>query len=168
VLDDRDVANLMPAITPDTVGLSQSVARVVFVCTHNSARSQLAAAEWQRMSHVPCTSAGTHPASRVHPRAVVTGRRHGLPLKGAKTATFADSPKQGDLIVAVCDRAHEELPVVARDGATQTMHWSVPDPVRVDTDAAFESAYRDISMRVERLSAAMTESTGVPHPNRRS
>lgn len=167
-LDDRDVARLMTAVASDAVALSQASARVVFVCTHNSARSQLAAAVWQRMSQVPCASAGTHPASRVHPRAVATGRRHGLPLKDAKTADFKDFARQGDLIVAVCDRAHEELPVVSRGRGTGTMHWSVPDPVRSDTDAAFEQAYRDISMRVERLSAAVTEPPSRPQPSRGS
>ncbi|RPE47033.1 low molecular weight phosphotyrosine protein phosphatase [Streptomyces sp. Ag109_O5-1] len=46
--------------------------RVVFVCTHNSARSHLAAALWKRHSIVPTASAGTEPAQRVHPRAVAT------------------------------------------------------------------------------------------------
>lgn len=52
--------------------------RVVFVCTHNSARSPLAAALWARHSRVPAASAGTHPAARVHPRpAALVGPRPG-------------------------------------------------------------------------------------------
>src|SRR5439155_11510494 len=54
--------------------------RVVFVCTHNSARSQLAAALLAARSSVPATSGGTEPAQRVHPRTVRVGRRHGLTL----------------------------------------------------------------------------------------
>jgi ArsR family transcriptional regulator, arsenate/arsenite/antimonite-responsive transcriptional repressor / arsenate reductase (thioredoxin) len=54
------------------------VRRVVFVCTHNSARSQLATALWARRSTIPATSAGTRPAPRVNPRAVRIARRHGL------------------------------------------------------------------------------------------
>ena len=48
----------------------------------------------------------------------------------------------------VCDNAHEEL-----DPDLPRLHWSVPDPVRVDTDAAFEDAYTDIDGRIERLVA---------------
>jgi hypothetical protein len=81
--------------------------RVVFVCTHNSARSQFAAAAWARASTVPATSAGTHPADRVHPHAIRVGRRHGLALAGSSTAHVADVVRSGDLVVAVCDNAHE-------------------------------------------------------------
>src|SRR6187401_1318616 len=62
-------------LRPDALaGLAQAgivrAPRVVFVCTHNSARSQLAAALWQQHSTVPVASAGTDPAKRVHPLAV--------------------------------------------------------------------------------------------------
>src|SRR6478609_5399594 len=66
------------------------VPRVVFVCTANSARSQLAAARWNAISPVPAASAGTHPAARVHPRAVTAGRRHGLRLGRAKPVGIKD------------------------------------------------------------------------------
>ncbi|MCY9555872.1 hypothetical protein M5W98_30200 [Paenibacillus apiarius] len=62
---------------------------------------------------------------------------------GAYGITFRDD----DLVIAVCDNAHEELtgPVRPR------LHWSVPDPVRIDTDEAFEAAYADLADRVDRL-----------------
>ena len=124
--------------------------RVVFVCTHNSARSQLAAAMWSRRSPVPVTSAGTHPATRVHRRAVSVAHRHGLPLDDARTAEVGGVLRPDDLVVAVCDSAYEEL------GPTrERLHWSVPDPVRVDTDAAFEHAYEDLHERVDRLVTAL-------------
>jgi protein-tyrosine-phosphatase/DNA-binding HxlR family transcriptional regulator len=125
--------------------------RVVFVCTHNSARSQLAAALWARHSQVPATSAGTHPAARVHPRAVTIARSRGLSLVRAHTAHVRDVLHEGDLVVAVCDNAHEELD--APPGGR--LHWSVPDPARVDTDAAFEQAFHDIADRVRRLAPAV-------------
>jgi protein-tyrosine-phosphatase len=59
--------------------------------------------------------------------------------------------RDGDLLVAVCDNVHEEL-----DPAQHRLHWSIPDPVRVDTDEAFETAFADISRRVERLAATVT------------
>ena len=54
---------------------------MVFVCTHNSARSQLAAALWNDTSPVPAISAGTHPAPAVHPGAVAAAHRHRVPLR---------------------------------------------------------------------------------------
>ena len=122
--------------------------RVIFVCTANSARSQLAAASWNQLSTIPATSAGTHPGPRIHPRAIATAHRHGLRLGADRPVPVADQLHDGDLIVAVCDNAHEELtPDLPR------LHWAVPDPVRVDTDNAFEAAYTDIHRRVRHLTA---------------
>ncbi len=152
VLDDP----LVTALTsPAATNLNRAAERVVFVCTRNSARSQLAAAAWARASTVPGTSAGTHPAARVHPGAIRTGRRHGLTLDAHATAGVADVARPGDLLVAVCDNAHEELP----PGRTQ-LHWAVPDPVRVGTDRAFETAYEQITQRVERLAHAFHNDLG--------
>ncbi|MFI7436054.1 arsenate reductase/protein-tyrosine-phosphatase family protein [Micromonospora haikouensis] len=133
------------------------VERVVFVCTHNSARSQLAAALWRHRTHGAAASAGTKPAAQVHPRAVAVARRHRLELDPTRTAHVADVVGDDDLVIAVCDNAHEELtgPVRPR------LHWSVPDPVRLDTDEAFEAAYADLADRVDRL--APTVSPGAHH-----
>jgi len=160
--DDPAVARLLSA---SVVGPGGTVPRVVFVCTHNSARSQLAAAAWARASRIPVASAGTHPADRVHPGAVEVGRRHGLRLGRARTHRVADTLRPGDLIVAVCDNAHEELVAAAPavDGAAlgetgrSWLHWAVPDPVRVGTDEAFETAYTDLAHRIDRLAATLTE-----------
>lgn len=123
--------------------------RVVFVCTHNSARSQFAARLWTEQSQVPAASAGTHPAAKVHPRARAVARDHGLSLAHARTSRVDDVLRDGDLVVAVCDNAHEELEMRER------LHWSVPDPARVDTRAAFERAFADIADRVARLAPAV-------------
>ncbi len=85
------------------------VPRVVFVCTHNSARSQLAAALWKRRSPVPVASGGTEPAERVHPLAVAVAREHGLSLTRARTHRVGEVLRPDDLVVAVCDTAHEHL-----------------------------------------------------------
>jgi len=130
--------------------------RVVFVCTHNSARSQLAALAWRTASSVPARSAGTHPAAHVHPRALRTAKRHGLALERAHTARLEDVLQPGDLLVAVCDNAYEELS--ATNGRRPALHWAVPDPVRTDTDPAFEAAYTQIRRRVDQLAAALRAS----------
>jgi protein-tyrosine-phosphatase len=122
--------------------------RVMFVCSANSARSQLAAAAWNSLSAVPATSGGTHPATRVHPRAVTVAARHGLDLADAKPAALDDRLDPTDLIVAVCDNAHEEL-----DPNLPRLHWSIPDPAPHDTDTAFETAFADLNGRVHHLAA---------------
>ncbi|TDB79128.1 helix-turn-helix domain-containing protein [Micromonospora sp. KC721] len=128
------------------------VERVVFVCTHNSARSPLAAALWKRRTHGAAASAGTKPAARVHPRALAVARRHGLDLDPAGTAHVDDVVRADDLVVAVCDHAHENLGGPVRPH----LHWSVPDPARLDTDAAFDAAYAELADRVDRLAPAVT------------
>jgi protein-tyrosine-phosphatase len=127
--------------------------RVVFVCTHNSARSQLAAALWRDRIGGPVASAGTRPAARVHPRAIKIAHRHGLELDANGTAHVEDVAHEGDLLIAVCDNAHEDMtgPVRPR------LHWSVPDPVRTDTDAAFEAAYTELAHRIDRLAPVVNK-----------
>jgi ArsR family transcriptional regulator, arsenate/arsenite/antimonite-responsive transcriptional repressor / arsenate reductase (thioredoxin) len=126
--------------------------RVVFVCTHNSARSQLAAAMWARRSRVPTASAGTRPAARIHPLTAKIARKHQLPLSRRTATTGVDEVlHDDDLVVAVCDNAHEELGTRAPD----RLHWSVPDPARHAADEVFERAFHDIADRIGRLAPAV-------------
>jgi protein-tyrosine-phosphatase/DNA-binding HxlR family transcriptional regulator len=142
------------ALTPSGSAVPRlpPVHRVVFVCTRNSARSQFAAAIWQAASPVAVASAGTAPAEAVHPEAVAVGAAHGLRLAGVRPAhvrvVLADDPD--DLVVSVCDEAHETLDRVRADAGPR-LHWSVPDPVRRSSPSAFESALDDIRSRVTRL-----------------
>jgi ArsR family transcriptional regulator, arsenate/arsenite/antimonite-responsive transcriptional repressor / arsenate reductase (thioredoxin) len=144
----RTYVRLVPSALPRAPEPRVAAPRVVFVCTHNSARSQLASALWARRSPVPVASAGTHPARRVHRRAVSVARRHGLRLDEARPADVAEVVRPDDLVVAVCDSAYEEL-------GSAGLHWAVADPVRVDTPAAFERAFEEIELRVGRLAGAM-------------
>ena len=137
--------DLVPRLEADLRGRG----RVVFVCTQNSARSQLAASAWRRASSVPVSSAGTHPAGRVHPGAVKVARRHGVPLEDQQTRHVDDVVTPDDLVIAVCDQVHEELPNDPR------LHWSVPDPVRSAKPGDFEAAYDDIAHRVGRLASTL-------------
>jgi ArsR family transcriptional regulator, arsenate/arsenite/antimonite-responsive transcriptional repressor / arsenate reductase (thioredoxin) len=149
----RTYVRLLPAALPTLPVTEVTAPRVVFVCTHNSARSQLAAAIWERASNVPSASAGTHPAPRIHSGAIAVARRHRLRLGGGRTAHVDAVIRPDDLLVAVCDSAHEEL---GRRNADR-LHWSVPDPVRIGTDAAFERAWELIEDRVTRLVAAVPD-----------
>ena len=121
----------------------------MFVCTANSARSQLAAATWNSLSAVPAISAGTHPARPgPPPRHQPSAARHGLDLTDARPAALDDRLDPADLVVAVCDNAHEEL-----DPDLPRLHWSIPDPAPHDTDTAFETAFADLNSRVHHLAA---------------
>jgi protein-tyrosine-phosphatase len=119
--------------------------RVVFVCTHNSARSQLAAALWTARTGAVATSAGTHPADRVHPEAVAAGSRAGLDLSRASPRMFG-SAGPVELVVTVCDQAHEEL-----DPEPGWWHWSLPDPVEDGRAAAFDAVISELDDRIGAL-----------------
>ena len=147
----RTYVRLCPqALTALRTPAAAAPPRVVFVCTRNSARSQLAAALWRARSGIPVSSAGTDPTERVHPRAVRTARRHGLRIDPGHTAHIDAVTEDGDLVIAVCDHAHETLPAGER-----RLHWSVPDPVPAGTDAAFEAAYHDLAARIDRAIPAL-------------
>jgi ArsR family transcriptional regulator, arsenate/arsenite/antimonite-responsive transcriptional repressor / arsenate reductase (thioredoxin) len=129
--------------------LDEPVERVLFVCTANSARSQLAAHLWRARTGGPALSAGTEPADRVHPGAVEAARRHGLDLTDARPARYEEVGADPELVVSVCDRAHEtdlglDVPM---------LHWSIPDPVGQDA-AAFDRAYGMLDIRVDLLARA--------------
>lgn len=143
----RTYLRLVPgAVSMVAPGSTRDAGRVVFVCTHNSARSQLAAALWRRHSRVPATSAGTHPAARVHAGAVAAARRHKLPLRPRIPRPLDAVLHPDDLLIAVCDNAHEELNVELR-----RVHWSVADPARSGTGNAFDRALADLADRIARL-----------------
>ncbi|MGZ8599734.1 MAG: arsenate reductase/protein-tyrosine-phosphatase family protein [Actinomycetota bacterium] len=121
--------------------------RVLFVCTANSARSQLAAAAWNARHEVPATSAGTRPGPAVRREAVEAAARAGLDLAGARPRAIGDVAADGDLIVTVCDVAHESLGALPPDA--RLLHWSIPDPATSGEPGAFDDALRRIGARVE-------------------
>jgi protein-tyrosine-phosphatase/DNA-binding transcriptional ArsR family regulator len=122
-------------------------APALFVCTHNSARSQLAAALWRQTTGRRATSAGTEPAERVHPGAVAAARRAGLDLGDARPRRLGTLPTS-TTIVTVCDRAHEELAALEPAGAPETLHWSVPDPVPAGRARDFDAVVDDLRARI--------------------
>jgi len=130
-------------------GRRRSPQRALFVCTHNSARSQLAAALWTQLTDQSAESAGTHPAQRVHRGAVAAARRAGLDLSEARPKLLEDVADRPALVVTVCDRAHEEL-----DPDPTWLHWSVPDPVAAPSRAAFDTTVAELHDRITHLVAA--------------
>jgi len=140
-LNGEALASLVPAA-------SLRAESALFVCTHNSARSQLAAALWQQLTRTAAESAGTHPAARVHPGAIAAGGRAGLDLSGCQPRHLDELERRPRLVVTVCDRAHEELD----DG--HHLHWSVPDPVQRPSRRAFDDVVSELRARMSRLVAS--------------
>ncbi|MEL6981592.1 MAG: helix-turn-helix domain-containing protein [Actinomycetota bacterium] len=117
---------------------------ILFVCTGNSARSQLAAALWTDRTGRPADSAGTTPAHRVHPMAVAAARRAGLSLRGSTPTRLDDEVAEAaSVVVTVCDQAYEELTSPAG-----WWHWSTPDPVLDGTDEAFDATIAQLDQRI--------------------
>jgi ArsR family transcriptional regulator, arsenate/arsenite/antimonite-responsive transcriptional repressor / arsenate reductase (thioredoxin) len=115
----------------------------LFVCTQNSARSQLAAALWTAMTGSSASSAGTQPASEVHRLAIAAARRAGLDLSASQPRLLGKVPKKSDLVITVCDQVHEEL-----DPAEQWLHWSITDPVADGRAAAFDDCIAELRGRI--------------------
>lgn len=136
-----------------------SAPRVLFVCTHNSARSVLAEALWRDASDVPTASAGTHPAEQVNPRARMAAEREQLTLSQAGPRAIGDVLRPDDLVVSVCDAVNEELGELDN----VHLHWSIPDPAAVSSDAAFTTAVADLRERVSQLAPRVSRRRGSTH-----
>jgi ArsR family transcriptional regulator, arsenate/arsenite/antimonite-responsive transcriptional repressor / arsenate reductase (thioredoxin) len=142
----RRYVSLRWARVPSLGGPGLRARHIAFVCTHNSARSQFAAALWEHTTGSRAKSGGSDPASRVHPTAVKVAAEFGVDISSA-TPDGYQGLGAPDLIVSVCDRAREEgIP-----DAPAHVHWSVPDPVPTGTLKAFRSAFADIAGRIENL-----------------
>jgi arsenate reductase len=131
--------------------------RVLFLCTHNSSRSQMAEGLLRARggTHFVVSSAGTHPR-RVHPLAIRAMREIGIDLSEAAgyhakgIDEFTGQPF--DLVVTVCDEAAEECPFFP--GARRQVHWGFPDPSAASGTegerlAVFRAVREAIAARIE-------------------
>lgn len=151
----RTYLRLNPGALQPCGGLpARTAQRVLFVCTANSARSHLAAALWRQASGVPAASAGTHPAQEIDPGAIAAAQRHHLPLPRLRPVSITDVREDGDLVVTVCDLAHEEL------GEPAALHWSVPDPVPAGDPGSFDAAVTELADRVRGLAPRLLAGHG--------
>jgi len=140
-----------------TPGSVEAPNRVVFVCTANSARSQLAEAIWRDVSPIPAVSAGMAPGPVVNPGAVEAAARHGILIDdGRSPQHLSEVLADHDLVISVCDSAHERL--TGRDD----LHWSIPDPAPVGTPEAFDRAFALIAQRIRALSSRLKPSQVSP------
>lgn len=152
----RTYLSLVPGVLDSLrPAATRTVVRVVFVCTENSARSQLAAALWRRHCRMPVASAGTRPAPRVHPGAVAAARRHQLPMGCVFPRQVNEVLRLDDFVITVCDDAHEQLAHEQLDMGSDWLHWSIADPARSGADDAFDQALADLTDRVLRVAPVL-------------
>ncbi len=130
------------------IGAGLAPQPALFVCTQNSARSQLAAALWTAMTGARASSAGTRPARHVHKLAVAAAKRADLFLRDVRPRHLDDITRKPALVITVCDQVHEELHPPAA-----WLHWSVPDPVEDGHAAAFDASIQDLRRRITSLIA---------------
>src|SRR4051794_36014483 len=140
-------------------------ARVLFLCTGNSARSQMAEALAGQLSQgaVRAASAGSHPKP-LHPNAVRVMRKRGIDLVGRRSKHLSEfTGRRFDYVISLCDRVREVCPEFP--GAPRAVHWSVRDPARepgTDTERlpAFERTAAELETRIAFLLAAIEHSIG--------
>ncbi len=103
---------------------------ILFLCTHNSARSQMAEGLARKLrddtgADVAIWSAGTE-ARVVHPLAIQAMSEVGIDISGQRSKALAEVPSDLDYVITLCGEAAEKCPVFP--ARTKTMHWGLPDP----------------------------------------
>ena len=120
-------------------------ARILILCTGNSARSQMAEGLLREMGAggIEVFSAGTKP-SLVRPEAIAVMAEQGIDISGHRSKHVDEFKGQTfDYVITVCDNANETCPVFP--GTTRRIHWSFPDPAAVDGGEADRlAAFRDV------------------------
>lgn len=180
-LSGRDLHPALDACAPGQAPPNGGTARrprVLFLCTHNSARSQMAEALLRERSggQAEAFSAGTEPAG-VHPLAVRAMDELGIDLRGRQSKGLERFLGQRfDAVITVCDRAREACPVFP--GKPDQIHWSFPDPAGVDgppearldafraTAAGLDVRIRYFLERLRESKEAAADGTGPPLPGR--
>jgi len=154
---------------PPAPGRSRRRRRVLFLCTGNSARSQIAEALIEHMSGgaVEADSAGSHPKP-LHPNAVRVMERRGIDIGANRTKHLDEFGAQPfDIVITLCDRVREVCPEFPAH--PQLVHWSIPDPARAATNnrasyPAFERTASELETRIGFLLHLLAE----PHARGRS
>lgn len=143
------------ATSPTTAGRRRraTTVRVLFLCTGNSARSQIAEALLARAGGdwVEAASAGSHPKD-LHPHAVRVMREYGVDLAGRRSKHLDEfTGRRFDYVVTLCDKVREVCPELP--GGPESIHWSIPDPAADGTGRASYPAFRrvaaDLHTRIE-------------------
>jgi ArsR family transcriptional regulator, arsenate/arsenite/antimonite-responsive transcriptional repressor / arsenate reductase (thioredoxin) len=143
--------------------------RVLFTCTGNSARSQIAEALAERLGGgvVEARSAGSHPKP-LHANAVRVLAERGIDIKGRRSKRLDEFVgRRFDYVVSLCDRVREVCPEFP--GHPDLIHWSIPDPAGEggsdeETYAAFERTADELATRVASLLELIEHTRSSPDP----
>jgi protein-tyrosine-phosphatase/DNA-binding transcriptional ArsR family regulator len=147
-------AALHPGLGPArSARSSRQPVRLLFLCTGNSARSQMAEALARQIGggSVEAFSAGSHPKP-LHPNAVRVMRSRGIDLSDRRSKHVSEFAMwRFDSVITLCDRVREVCPELP--GHPEPVHWSIPDPARAgDTDEltypAFERTASELAQRI--------------------
>jgi|SRR5580765_8859271 len=141
----------MPAAPVPPAFITRPPERVLFLCVHNSARSQIAEGLARSLAPAGAVvwSAGTEPTG-LHPLAVEVMKELGIDLSGQRSKRLDDVPwREADTVVTLCGEAQESCPVLAAD--VRRRHWPLPDPAaapEAERLAAFRETRDEIRWRV--------------------
>lgn len=141
--------------------------RVLFVCTGNSARSQIGQALLEHLGgpDFAVESAGTEPKG-VNPYAVGVLAEVGIDWSGAESKALAPFLEQAfDYVITVCDRARQACPVFP--GSTNSLHWGLEDPAEVEGSdveklAAFRRTRQELTQRLRPFIEIARRTAGLP------
>lgn len=141
--------------------------RILFLCTGNSCRSQMAEALLREMfgGRYEPYSAGTRPTEGVHPWAVASMREIDIDISGGRAKSIGDlAEKSFDIVITVCDNAHRACAAFPLSG--RRVHWPIPDPAEAGgTRREIESAFRHAR---ELIREKLLAEFGRPSTNRNS
>lgn len=135
--------------------------RVLFLCTHNSARSQMAEGFLRALAgaRFEAGSAGTEKTA-VNPLAIRAMAEEGVDISGHRSKRYEDvATPPWDFLITVCDDANERCPFVP--GSVKRLHWSFEDPSGADgTDEQRLAVFRRVRGQIrERITAWLREQT---------
>jgi ArsR family transcriptional regulator, arsenate/arsenite/antimonite-responsive transcriptional repressor / arsenate reductase (thioredoxin) len=139
-----------------TKSVTSSPVRVLFLCTYNSARSQMAEGLLRKLGgdQVEVFSGGSEPAS-IHPLAFKVMSEVGIDLSQHRSKHFIEFMGQDfDYVITVCDRVREECPVFPGD--PEQIHWSFPDPAAIEgslqkQEKGFQDTANQLTIRIKYL-----------------
>jgi protein-tyrosine-phosphatase/DNA-binding transcriptional ArsR family regulator len=156
LLESAGVA-LHPGLAASTSHGAVAEASVLFLCTGNSSRSQIAEALYPGEA----ASAGSHPKP-LHPHAVRAMRARGIDISARRSKHLNEfAGRRFDYVISLCDRVREVCPEFP--GAPEAIHWSIPDPAREATLPAFERTAAELETRIgfliEAINATRQEET---------
>lgn len=149
-----------PSSGPSNAQRDQPSVRVLFLCTGNSSRSQMAEAILEELggAGVEVASAGSHPKA-LHPDAVRVMRDRGLDIGGRRPKHLSEfAAARFDYVISLCDRVREVCPDFP--GPPAVAHWSIADPAAeapADADGygVFAATADDLTTRIQFLLSAI-------------